>query len=222
MALQGRADLHAAQAGVTGTKAAENLARADRIPSPVVGPQFAMDEAGIQYIGLVYITPIPIWNNGGPLLRQREADHHRAHIALQNAQHRAVAQVRAAIAKWNGASELVNATSGLTDELVQEVDNLELLFDQGQTDLSRLMQAQQRLIQLRTAEIDAIWAATQAQADLLLAVGAPALIHGMLGQAESASSGSAPTSAPSSLPPVSTPSPFGAPNAAAAGQPVKP
>ena len=84
MALQCRPDIRAAQASVTGTKAAENLARADRIPSPIVGPQYAMDEAGLQYIGFVYITPIPVWNSGGPLLRQREADHHRAHAALQN------------------------------------------------------------------------------------------------------------------------------------------
>ena len=74
---------------VTGTKAAENLARADRIPSPIVGPQYAMDEAGIQYIGFVYITPIPIWNSGGPLLRQRQAEHHRAHLALEQARQRA-------------------------------------------------------------------------------------------------------------------------------------
>src|SRR6516225_5990637 len=40
MALQSRADIHAAQAAVTGTKAAENLARADQIPSPVIGPQY--------------------------------------------------------------------------------------------------------------------------------------------------------------------------------------
>ena len=61
---------------------------------------------------------------------------------------------------------------------------LERLFDQGQTDLAKLIQARQRLIQLKTAEIDATWAATQAQADLLLALGAPGLIQGMLNQAE--------------------------------------
>ena len=90
-----------------------------------------MDEAGIQYIGFVYITPIPIWNSGGPLLRQREADHHRAHLALQNAQHRVVAQVRSAMAKWNGASELVKETSGLTGELAHEVNNLEYPLRSG-------------------------------------------------------------------------------------------
>jgi cobalt-zinc-cadmium efflux system outer membrane protein len=207
MALQSRPDIHAAQAQITGTKAAENLARGDRIPSPIIGPQYAEDEAGIQYIGLVYITPIPIWNSGGPLLRQRQADHHRAHLTLQQAQQRAVAQVRAALAKWNGASELVKETGGLTVELAREVGNLERLFDQGQTDLGRLMQAQQRLIQLKTAEVDAVWAATQAQADLLLALGAPALIQGMLNQAESAAV--APASGPASpTPPVLSPSPF--------------
>ena len=88
LALQNRPDILAAQASVTGTKAAENLARADRIPSPIIGPQYAMDEAGIQYIGLVYITPIPIWNNGKPLVHQRHADHERAHMALEQARQR--------------------------------------------------------------------------------------------------------------------------------------
>ena len=66
------------------------------------------------------------------------------------------------MAKWNGAIKLIKETGGLTGELAHEVNKLEHLFDQGQADLSRLMQAQQRLIQLRTAEVDAIWAATQA------------------------------------------------------------
>ena len=86
--LQCRPDILASQAGVTGTKAAENLARADRIPSPIIGPQYAMDEAGIQYIGLVYITPVPIWNNGKPLVHQRQADHQRSHMALEQARQR--------------------------------------------------------------------------------------------------------------------------------------
>jgi len=202
LALQSRPDILAAQAGVTGTKAAENLARADRIPNPIIGPQYAMDEAGIQYMGLVYITPIPIWNNGKPLVHQRQAEHYRAHLALQQAQQRAVAQVRSALSKWNGASELVKETVGLTAELTQEVAKLERLFDQGQTDLAKLIQARQRLIQLKTAEIDATWAATQAQADLLLALGAPALIQGMLNQAESAATTSAPISSPT---PISSP-----------------
>ncbi len=200
LALQSRPDILAAQASVTGTKAAENLARADRIPSPIIGPQYEEDEAGLQYFGLVYVTPIPIWNNGKPLVHQRQADHYRAHLALQQAQQRAVAQVRSALSKWNGASELVKETIGLTAELARDVAKLERLFDQGQTDLAKLIQARQRLIQLKTAEIDATWAATQAQADLLLALGAPALIQGMLNQAKSAATTSASIPSPSAIP----------------------
>jgi cobalt-zinc-cadmium efflux system outer membrane protein len=214
LALQNRPDVLAAQAVVRGTQAAVKLAHGDQIPSPIIGPQYAMDEAGIQYIGLVYITPIPIWNTGKPLVHQRQADHCRAHLALQEAQQRTVAQVRAALSKWNGASDLVKETVGLTTELTQEVAKLERLFDQGQTDLTRLIQARQRLIQLKTAEIDATWAATQAQADLLLALGAPALIQGMLNQAEGAATRPADASSPGtssdspSSPPSLRPSPF--------------
>lgn len=71
----------------------------------------------------------------------------------------------------------------MTDDLAREVGVLERLFEAGQADLPRLMQARQRLIQLENSRLDAIWAATQAQADLLLALGAPTLINAMLGQA---------------------------------------
>jgi cobalt-zinc-cadmium efflux system outer membrane protein len=184
-ALQSRPDIHAANAQVAGTYSAVKLAKGDRIPTPVIGPQYAMDEAGIQYIGFVLISPLPIWNSGKPLVLQREAEHRRAIVAYEQAQQRATAQVRAGVAKWNGATELVNDSTGLSKELDKEVNVLERLFEAGQADLTKLMQARQRLIQLENAQLDAVWQATQAQADLLLALGAPSLIHGMLSRAES-------------------------------------
>ena len=60
----------------------------------------------------MYITPIPVINNGKPLVRQREADYRRAVTALRQAEQRAVAQVRAAVAKWNGAGQLVSGQRG--------------------------------------------------------------------------------------------------------------
>ncbi|MGA2703605.1 MAG: TolC family protein [Isosphaeraceae bacterium] len=204
IALQNRPDIHAARSAVAGTKAAENLARADRIPSPIVGPQYEIDEAGLQYVGFVYVTAIPVWNNGGPLQRQREADHRRACQALQQAQQRVVAQVRSGAVRWNGAVGLVNQTRGLSSGLAHVAADLEDLFQQGQADLTRLLQAQQRVIQLKNTELDALWAASQAQADLLLAVGAPTLIQGILNQ-PSNTAVSAPAPSP---PPVTLPSPF--------------
>lgn len=182
-ALANRPDIHAARAQISGTHSAVKLAQADRIPSPVLGPQYEMDEAGVQYIGMVYITTLPVWNNGKPLVLQRQAEHRRAMVATQQAEQRAVAQVRAAVARWNGATDLVNDSSSLTAELTKEVSKMERLFDAGQTDLTKLMQARQRLIQLDNSRIDAVWAATQAQADLLLALGTPSLINAMFSQA---------------------------------------
>jgi cobalt-zinc-cadmium efflux system outer membrane protein len=183
-ALQSRPDIHAARAQIAGTHAAVSLAKGDRIPTPIIGPQYEMDEAGVQYIGFVFISPLPIWNNGKPLVIQREAEHNRAMVAYEQAQQRVVAQVRAGVAKWNGATELVNDSSGLTKELNTEVGTLERLFEAGQADLTKLMQARQRLIQLENAQLDAVWQATQAQADLLLALGMPSLIHSMLNRTE--------------------------------------
>ena len=162
----------------------------------------------MQYIGLIYVTPLPIWNNGKPLVAQREAEHQRAAVAAAQAQQRAVSQVRAAVARWNGATDLVNDSAGLSEELAKEVAGLERLFELRQTDLMRLMQARQRLIQLDNSRLDAVWAATQAQADLLLALGTPSLIHAMLNQAEhDAGAPAAPNGAPA--PTMPSPSALG-------------
>lgn len=192
-ALANRPDIRAMQAQVKGTHAAVDLAKGDRLPTQILGPQYAMDEAGVQYIGLIWVTPLPVLNSGKALVRQRMAEHERASVAAAQAQQRAIAQVRAAVAKWNGATDLVNDSSGLTDELRKEVDGLERLFELRQTDVTRLMTARQRLIQLDNARLDAVWAATQAQADLLLALGTPMLIQNMLGQAERDAGVSPPT-----------------------------
>jgi outer membrane protein, heavy metal efflux system len=200
-ALANRPDIHAVQAQIAGTHSAVSLAKGDRIPSPVIGPQYEIDEAGVQYIGFVFITPIPIWNNGAPLVRQREAEHRRAVVAFQEAQQRATSQVRAAVARWNSATKLVNESSGLSQELSKAVAAMERLFDEGQTDSTRLMQARQRLIQLDNSRLDAVWAATQAQADLLLALGTPSLINAMLNQAERDAASGAPAPPPSSSAP---------------------
>ncbi len=207
IALQSRPDIRAARAVVAGTKAAEDLARADRIPSPIVGPQYETDEAGLQYVGFTYVTAIPIWNNGGPLQRQREAEHRRACQALQQAQQRVVAQVRSGAARWNGAVGTVNQTRGLSSGLARVAADLENLFEQGQADLTKLLQAQQRVIQLKNTELDALWAASQAQADLLLAVGAPTLIQGLFNQSSNTAAAAAHAPAPAP-PPATSPSPF--------------
>jgi cobalt-zinc-cadmium efflux system outer membrane protein len=176
IALQSRPDLHAARAACDGAAAAVRLAKGDRIPTPIVGPVYQNDEVGVQYIGFVYITPLPFLNSGKPLVIQRQAEYCRALGALQAAEQRAATQVKAAAAKWNAANRLIGQTGGLTEGLKAQVGKLDRLFQENQASLAQLLQARQRLIQLENAELDALWQATQAQSDLLLALGAPYLI----------------------------------------------
>lgn len=194
-ALGARPEIHAARAQAAGALAAVNLARGDRIPTPVIGPQYAIDEAGIQYVGLILVSPIPVLNNGKPLVRQREADYRRALTAVQQVEKRTVIQVKAAASKWNAANRLVNQTAGLSGTLRTQVGRMERLFEANQADLTKLLQARQRLIQLENAELDALWQATQAQADLLTALGAPTLIAA-LNEPGPARGGPTPASAP--------------------------
>ena len=176
MALASRPEIHAAKATARGAYAAVRLARGDRIPTPVIGPQYAIDEAGIQYIGLVLVSTIPVLNNGTPLVLQREADYRRALSNVEQVEKRTAVQVRAAAAKWNAANRLVNQTAGMAGSLRGQVERMEQLFEANQADLTRLFQTRQRLIQLENASLDALWQATQAHADLLTALGAPNLI----------------------------------------------
>jgi cobalt-zinc-cadmium efflux system outer membrane protein len=176
LALQSRPDIHIARAQVAGTCSAVKLAKGDRIPTPIIGPDIEKDQDGIMYYGFVFVAPLPIINNGKALVRQREAEHRRALNSLRQAELRAVAQVRSAVAKWNSANRLVKQSTGLAETLKTQVARLEQLFEANQATLPQLLQARQRLIQVENAELDAVWQATQAQADLLTAVGAPTLI----------------------------------------------
>ncbi len=176
IALQSRPEIHAATAGVDGAKAAVGLSRADQIPTPVVGPLYVRDEALIQYYGFVFVMPLPVWNSGRPLVRQREAEYRQAAVRLEQTRQRTITQVRTALSRWNNASRLVSSVAGATPSLVHQVEVLQRLFDEGQADLNKLLQARQRLIQLENARLDAVWAATQAQSELLTALGARSLL----------------------------------------------
>ncbi|MBV8557858.1 MAG: hypothetical protein JO116_20010, partial [Planctomycetaceae bacterium] len=106
--------------------------------------------------------------------------------------------------KWNAANRLVGRTAGLTEGLKSQVERLERLFDQDQATLAQLLQARQRLIQLENAELDALWQATQAQADLLIAVGAPNLIAALQEVPPPAAPPASAAIAPPATPPTGT------------------
>ncbi len=177
VALQTRPEIHAARAAVEGAGAAVRLAEGDRVPTIVAGPEYQRNETGTDFYGFILVMPIPVVNDGTPLVRQRQAELRRACVALQQMEQRTVAQVRTAVAKWNAAQRLVKSTSDAVADLDSQVTALEKLFQENQIDIAKLLQARQRLIQLENAKLDATWQATQAQADLLTAMGASHLLN---------------------------------------------
>ncbi|MCR4410959.1 MAG: TolC family protein [Thermoguttaceae bacterium] len=175
-ALSSRPEIHAAAAQVASSRAAVCLARADRIPIPSVGPVYSKNESGVTFYGLAVSSPIPILNAGGPLVRQREAEYRRDAVALEQTRQRVRAQVKATLAKWNHAQQLVARTQATVQPIQAETARMERLYKAGQTDLLRLLQVRGRLIQADNAQLDALWQATQAYADLLAALGCTPLI----------------------------------------------
>lgn len=175
-ALSSRPEIQAAAAQVASSRSALCLARADRIPIPSVGPVYERDESGTSFYGIVASTPVPILNAGGPLVRQREAEFRRDAVVLEQTQQRVQAQVKATLVKWNHVQQLVARTQATMQPIQAETARMERLYKAGQTDLIRLLQVRQRLIQAENAQLDAIWQATQAYADLLTALGCSPLI----------------------------------------------
>jgi cobalt-zinc-cadmium efflux system outer membrane protein len=175
-ALGSRPEIQAAAAQVAASRAAVCLARADRIPVPSVGPVYEKDEAGVTFYGFAVSGPVPILNAGGPLVRQREAEYHRDMAVLEQTQQRIRAQVRAALVKWSQVQQSVARVQATMQPIQAETARMERLYKAGQTDLIRLLQVRGRLIQAENAQLDAIWQATQAYADLLTAVGCTPLL----------------------------------------------
>jgi cobalt-zinc-cadmium efflux system outer membrane protein len=175
LALTTRPEIVAARAASKGTQSAILLAKGDKIPTLLVGPEYTKDEFH-HFAGFIAAVPLPILNSGAPLVRQREAEHRRALTAVEQLEQRTTTQIKVATTKWNSANRLVNQIEKSTTNLKASVARLEKLFEANQTDISRLLQARQRLIQLENSRLDAIWQATQAQSDLMLAVGAPSVI----------------------------------------------
>jgi cobalt-zinc-cadmium efflux system outer membrane protein len=218
LAMMSRPEIMVARAQVDGARAAIKLARGDMIPTPVVGPEYVRDEMGLQYAGFIVVAPLPIVNTGKPLVIQREAEYCRAVEAMHQIEQRTAAQVKAAVAKWNGANKLVARTEGLTESLREQVKRMEQLFENNASDLTKLLQTRQRLIQLENAELDALWNATQAQADLLTAMGAPHLIAALLEPAPGPGAQPPPGPAPG---PAMAPAPPPPSGAAPALEPVR-
>jgi outer membrane protein TolC len=174
--LSSRPEIRAAQAQVAGSHDAVSLARADRIPIPSVGPVYEKDESNVSFYGVGLSSPIPILNTGTPLLRQRESEYPRDAISLDQTKQKVIVQVKTAVVRCNEARRLLDKTNAITWPLQEQAARMDRLYEAGQSDLVKLFQVRQRLIEAENTRLDAAWQMIQSYADLLTALGATPLV----------------------------------------------
>jgi outer membrane protein TolC len=152
------------------------LAEVENQSIPSVGPVYESDESGTTFYGLEVSTPVPVLNSGRTLVYQREMEHSRDLVAMEQVRIRTIARVTASLVKWNQTKNLVAEVYASTEAIQGEAKKMERLYSAGQTDLLKLLQVRQRLIEAENARLDLAWQATQAYADVLAAAGAAPLL----------------------------------------------
>ncbi|MHB8969165.1 MAG: efflux RND transporter permease subunit [Pirellulaceae bacterium] len=194
IALAGHPDIQTAVAQANISHAAVGLARAERIPITSIGPLYERGETGTTFYSLAVDTQIPILNPGRRLVWQREAEHRRDLVAAEQARVRITAAVKASLAKWLRTRELVAEVGDTAETIKAQTQKMERLYTAGQTDLLKLLQVRQRLIEAENANLDMLWQATQAYADLLDATGATPLLGALSVAADQPAGATEPTS----------------------------
>ena len=175
-ALATRPDVQSARAQVCASRASIDLARADRIPIPSLGPVYEHNETGASFYGMALTSPIPVLNSGKPLVLQREAEYHRDVVALEQAQQRARTEVLAGLARWRDVQQSLARSRTWGQVVEKQAAVMNDLYDAGQADLLKLLTVRRRLLDVESARLDAAWNAIQAYADLLNALGASPLL----------------------------------------------
>jgi cobalt-zinc-cadmium efflux system outer membrane protein len=182
-ALERRPDLHARSAAVAEAEARLRLEVANRFGNPTIGPVYEIDPSTITFMGGWLSMPIPALNAHRGLIRQREAEQAKAVADLRATEVLIRQDVPAALARL--ASARASAEIFRTDLLPTLAKNLaaaENLLAEGAkgVDVLRVIDVRRNLLKARESYLDALWDVGQAEADLVVAVGDPAVVLGAL------------------------------------------
>ncbi len=152
-----RPDVLAAHADLDAARANTNLACAARIPDLQIGPIYATNEGGTNFLGFRAQMDLPVVNNGLPLVRQREAELNQRAMTWQQLQLRAGLEAQAAADRYERARLLwAEPNERNAADLPIELQRLEEQFKAGEVDVLRVLQARTSLIQNRRANLDVL------------------------------------------------------------------
>jgi cobalt-zinc-cadmium efflux system outer membrane protein len=180
-ALERRADLRAHQAAVAEAEARLRLTVADRYGNPAVGPNYEYDPTRINLIGVQLSVPLPVLNTHKGDILQRQAERDRAQLEVRQFEVQVRQDVLAALARLEAARAVVEHYQMQTlPNLRSSLEGIERLFAEGDpgVDVLRVLDIRRKLLRAMDVYIDALWELSQAQADLMAAVGDPALLLG--------------------------------------------
>jgi cobalt-zinc-cadmium efflux system outer membrane protein len=177
VAMERRPDLHARQAAIAEADARLNLEIANRYGNINAGPAYEFDPTRVNLIGVQFLVPFPVFNTHQGEIMQRRAESARAGADLRQTEVAIRQDVQAALARLNQARTLVDTyQSGIVPHLEKSLADIRRLFDNDPSgNLLPVIDVQRKLLRARDAELDALWEARQAVADLAAAVGDPLL-----------------------------------------------
>jgi outer membrane protein TolC len=173
-----RPDLHALELAIKEAQAALRLQIANRWGNPSVGPSGEFNETSVGFVGMWLIWSPPILNTRKGETMQREADVARAIQAARSLDVTIQQDVCAALRRLNAALQVAETFRTETIPTLESArEGFDQLFARGERDvtLARVIAIRLRLIQTRSAYLDALFEVCQARADLAAAVGDPTL-----------------------------------------------
>jgi cobalt-zinc-cadmium efflux system outer membrane protein len=176
VALDRRPDLRARQLAIQESDARLQLAVADRLGNPTIGPDFEYNETRDYFIGAQIALPLPLLNrHRGDILR-REAERSRAALDLRNTEIVIRQEVQAALERLGSARAWAETyRKEVLPNLETSLKNVQDLMPQGGVPILSVIDIQRKLLKARDDYLAVLYELSQAQADLAAAVGDPSL-----------------------------------------------
>ena len=176
-----RPDRFAKFAAVQEADANVKLQQADRFGNPQIGPAYEINESRTRFIGARIQVPIPLFNRKAGEIQQAKAQRTQAAAYARQMDVEIQQDVSLAAARVVESRRWVDS---YRDEILPALEksqrDVEGLFQQGQAgvDVLRVLDVRRKLLKAQDGYLDALYAYTQALADLAQAVGDPGLALG--------------------------------------------
>ena len=179
VALERRPDLRARQLAIQETDARLQLAVADRLGNPTIGPDYEYNETRDNFIGAQIQLPLPVFNRRRGEILQREAERDRATFDLRNNEIIIRQEVQAALEHLARARAWAETyRKEVLPNLESSLKNIQDLIAQGGVPILSVIDIQRKLLKARDDYLAVLYDLSQAHADLAYAVGDPSLAIG--------------------------------------------